>query len=263
MIRRISLLVLVTMGGCTYAGAEQKPYVTDFRVFNSTRYANADHLDRAGLVPFTSVYDVWKLTCDETQCSNVPTEGQFKKILASYVAQFRSSTFIAFDFENIVIDRADSAAQANNEVQLFKKFIAWTRDSYPEAKIGMYDYDFNSKFLDIRAKIYRGGGFDFFAPTLYQRWPKHDAWYAHLHAAVRNDRAINQSLPIYAYVSPYRAGITKNGFLSDTEWSRQLTDARRAINGVIIWMPSSTSARLETDQSWEEALRHITSSKRH
>ncbi|WP_141325450.1 hypothetical protein [Acetobacter orleanensis] len=261
IIRCVSVSMLAAISGCTDAGAERQPHETNFRVFNGTRFANADDLDRAGLLPFTSIYDVWKLTCDETQCYNVPTESQFKKTLASYVAQFRSSSFIAFDFENIVIDKATSAEQANNEVQLLKKFIVWTRESYPKAKIGIYDYDFNSKFLDIRAKIYREGGFDFFAPTMYQRWPNHDIWSARLQAAITNDHTINKSLPIYAYISPYKAGVTKNGFLGDAEWLAQLADTRRVINGVIVWTQSSTAIKLDTNQSWEADLRHIVSGK--
>lgn len=273
--RCVSALVAVVMAGCTaVAGNPQAhetisrgtkasiatfPRETGFRAFNGNRYANADYLDRMGLVPFTSIYDVWNLSCDATKCYHVPTENQFKKVLASYVSQFRSSEFIAFDFENIVIDAARSEAQAYNEVALFQKFIAWTREAYPNARLGMYDYDFNPKFRNIRAELYQTGGFDFFAPTMYPRWPNHSLWRANLQAAAENDRAINRSLPIYAYVSPYKAGLTENGFLGDVEWLGELSDAGRTINGVIVWTQSSPTDRLDTNQSWLADLQRMIS----
>lgn len=228
-----------------------------FSVFNGNRYANADYLDRMGLVPFTSIYDVWDLSCDATKCYHVPTESQFKKVLASYVSQFRSSEFIAFDFEKIVIDAARSEAQAYNEVALFETLIAWTREAYPNARLGMYDYDFNPRFRNIRAMLYQSGGFDFFAPTLYQRWPDHETWRENLQAAVQNDRAINRSLPVYAYVSPYRAGLTQNGFLGEAEWLDQLSDAGRTVDGVIVWTQSSPADRLDTNQGWLADLQRM------
>jgi hypothetical protein len=269
----LSASVGIALTGCSIAagnpppraimsGSAQAPvnaFPGNFNVFNGNRYANADYFDSMGLVPLTSIYDVWKLSCDATKCYHVPTEKQFKQALTSYVSQFRSSTVIVFDFENIVIDAARSEAQASNEVALFKQFIAWAREAYPNARLGMYDYDFNPKFRDIRAQLYQSAGFDFFAPTMYQRWPDHAAWRANLHAMVANDRAIAPALPIYAYVSPYMSGLTSNGFLGDSEWLAELSDAGRAINGVIVWTQSASFDSLNTNQSWLADLRRMMS----
>lgn len=275
LARCLSVATAIAMAGCAAVAANEPlaheanaaqtktpvvafPRGNGFTAFNGNRYANAAYLDGMGLVPFTSIYDVWGLSCDATRCYHVPTEGQFKKVLAGYVSQFRSNEFIAFDFEKIVIDAARSEAQAENEVALFQKFIAWTRAAYPNARLGMYDYDFNPKFRDIRAQLYQAGGFDFFAPTMYQRWPNHALWRTNLRAVVENDRAINRSLPIYAYVSPYKAGQTANGFLGDAEWLGELSEAGRAINGVIVWTESAPGDQLDTSQSWLADLRRMT-----
>jgi hypothetical protein len=209
----------------------------NFRYFNGIRYHYTDYLNNLGLTRFTSIYDVWKLSCDARQCYNVPTEDQFKSILSGYASQFGSSDFIAFDFENIVIDKAASEAQARHQAALIKQFIAWTRGVYPNAKLGMYDYDFNyrSKYENIRASLYQAGGFDFFAPTLYQRWPSHEVWLKNLMAAAENDRRLNPNLPIYAYISPYKGGDVGSAYLGDKEWFGELTDAKRHIDGVIVW----------------------------
>ncbi|WP_431825882.1 hypothetical protein [Burkholderia sp. F1] len=278
LARCISVSIALVMAGCTVIADEPMAHETTSRptktpiatfprgsgfiAFNGNRYANAAYLDGMGLVPFTSIYDVWNLSCDATKCYHVPTESQFKKVLASYVSEFRSSEFIAFDFEKIVIDAARSEAQAYNEVALFEKFIAWTREAYPNARLGMYDYDFNPKFRNIRATLYQAGGFDFFAPTMYQRWPNHSLWRTNLKAVAENDRAINRSLPVYAYVSPYKDGLTEHGFLGDDEWLDELSDAGRTINGVIVWTQSSPADRLDTNQRWLADLQRMISSAR-
>ena len=94
---------------------------------------------------------------------------------------------------------------------------------------------------------------------MYQRWPNHSLWRANLQAAAENDRAINRSLPIYAYVSPYKAGLTENGFLGDVEWLGELSDAGRTINGAIVWTQSSPTDRLDTNQSWLADLQRMIS----
>lgn len=235
------------------------PINKGFKVFNGTRYKNAAYLDQMGLMPFTSVYDVWTLTCDENGCYNVPDKETFRKVLASYVSQFRSSEYIAFDFEKMVIDSAHSEEQAKNEVALIKQFIVWTREAYPHAKLGMYDYDFTDRFRDIKAQLYQQGGFDFFAPTLYQRWSNHATWRANLQAVVDNDRAINSTLPIYAYVSPYKGGRTTSGFLGDAEWLGELSNAGHVLNGVIIWTANTPTDTLDTNQRWLDDLRRMAS----
>lgn len=270
------LSIAVTAAGCSSVDSQSRSPDTDntltkgqvatfpiskgFKVFNGTRYKNTGYFDQIGLVPFTTVYDVWNLTCDANNCYNVPDKEAFKKVLTSYVSQFRSSEYIAFDFEKIVIDSATSEEQAKNEVTLIKQLIAWAREAYPNAKLGMYDYDFNDKFRDIKAQLYQQSGFDFFAPTLYQRWPNHASWRVNLQAVVNNDRAINASLPIYAYVSPYKAGRTASGLLTDAEWLGELSNAGQALSGIIIWTANTQTDTLNTTQSWIDNLRWMMSS---
>lgn len=271
----ILLSMVISSIGCTTTDsqtlshqvthASQKKQITSFsinkgfKVFNGTRYRNTTDLDQMGFVPFTTVYDVWKLTCDANSCSNVPDKETFKKVLTNYVSQFRSSEYITFDFEKIVIDSAYSEEQAKREVALIKQFIEWTREAYPHTKIGMYDYDFNNKFSSIKAQLYQHGGFDFFAPTLYQRWTSHATWCANLKAVVENDHAINPNLPIYAYISPYKAGKITSGFLSIAEWQGELFNASQTLNGVIIWTENTRNDTLNTNQSWLKDLHQMIS----
>jgi hypothetical protein len=86
---------------------------------------------------------------------------------------------------------------------------------------------------------------------LYQRWPDHHRRRASVQAAAENDRLINGACPIYAYVSPYKAGLVGNGgFLGDAEQLGELSDARRTVNGAIVWTQSAPADRLETNQNW-------------
>src|SRR5262249_8629998 len=156
---------------------------------------------------------------------NVPTQSAFTSVLNSYVADsasgssggYGSSFMIILDFENMEIDNATSAAQANQEATQFLQFASWGHAAYPLAKVGIYDYDYNSNYASVRATLYQSGGMDVFAPSLYQRWSSHSTWLSNLNAAITNDKAINSNLPIYPYISPFVSGNVSSGLLSTTE----------------------------------------------
>jgi hypothetical protein len=212
-----------------------------FLIYDNTYYPNSQQVfDSAGTLRATVLYtqSTWPGTCTSTGCPNAPTETQFKQDLAAYVNEFGTSNVIIFDYENLVISNESSTAAANQAVALFQQLIAWTRQVYPNAKIGMYDYDYSSTYAPgnssgyntIRAQLYNGtsNSFDFFAPTLYQRWSTHAIWDQNLAQAIVNDSAINQAnglnLPIYPYISPYVSGSTSDGLLANSEWQSELTD---------------------------------------
>jgi hypothetical protein len=195
-------------------------------------------------------------------CFNVPSKTDFQKVLNTYATQFRSSKYIALDFENIVVTQAKSDAQAQNEVKLLKTFASWVKDKYPSAKVGLYDYDYNSSRANLRAGLYQADGFDFFAPTMYQRWATAADWQTNLTRAVQNDRAINPNLPIYAFVSPYKAGVTSKGYLGDHDWSTELMQAAQRTDGIIVWTMSSLTDTLDLTSNWVKVLQgHMSKSE--
>jgi len=244
------LVMLVWCCGCagTNTGSTGTTTVTTtttttpspFLVYDDTRYPNSQAvLETMGAMRNAVFFSqtAWPGTCTSTGCPDAPTQAVFQSLLQTYVKEFGSSNTIILDFENLVISKEASTAAANNAVALFLQMIAWTRAIYPNAKIGIYDYDWSSNYSSsstgfnaIRAQLFKGGtaSFDFFAPTMYQRWTTHAIWDQNLAQAIINDTAINNTngvnLPIYPYISPYISGTTADGLLTDAEWKSELAD---------------------------------------
>jgi len=212
-----------------------------FVMYDNTYYPNsAAVLETAGTLRAAVLYSqsAWPGTCSSTGCPNAPTQAQFQASLQAYVKEFGTSNTIIFDYENLVISEETSTAAANNAVALFLQMIAWTRAIYPNAKIGMYDYEWSSNYVpnsssgfnSIRAQLFKGGAasFDFFAPTMYQRWTTHTIWDQNLAQSIINDSAVNLangvSLPIYPYISPYVSGNLADALLAGSEWQAELAD---------------------------------------
>ena len=251
-------ILLTTLACTSIAGNALAADSQGFKLFNSTKYANADQINHLGMKSLTSIYDQWHLSCNDDGCQNVPDEVDFDRALDKSAEQFKSTDYIVFDFEKISITGSRSLQQARNEALLFNKFIAWTRTHYPRAKIGMYDYDYNSNYGDIKSSLYREGGFDFFAPTLYQRWNTHADWENNVKKAIINDHEENQNLPIIAYISPYQAGAVDKGLLALNEWANELNDLRKlGVNGGIIWMHSNPTDTLDLTQPWVSTLKNF------
>ena len=214
---------------------------TPFTVYDNTSFPNSTSVfDPAGTLRATVMYSQssWPGSCTSTGCPNAPTETEFKQDVTAYVKEFGTSNVIVFDYENLVINSESSTGAANNAVALFQQMIAWTRQVYPNAKIGMYDYDYSSSYApnssngynSIRAQLFNGSAnsFDFFAPTMYQRWSNHTTWDQNLAQAIINDSAVNHSnglnLPIYPYFSPNVSGNPSGSLLADSEFQAELTD---------------------------------------
>lgn len=232
----IALLIFIHASCTAYASTP-----AHFLIYDNSFYPNSQQVfDSAGALRATVMYSqqTWPGTCSSSGCPNAPTETQFKQDLTAYVNEFGTSNVIIFDYENLVLSAESSAAAASQAAALFQQLITWTRQVYPNAKIGMYDYDYSSTYSPgnsngyntIRAQLFNGStnSFDFFAPTLYQRWSTHTAWDQNLAQAIINDSAINKtnglSLPIYPYISPYVNGTYTGTLLADSEWQSELTD---------------------------------------
>ncbi|HEY1744140.1 MAG TPA: hypothetical protein VGG18_13305 [Granulicella sp.] len=239
---------------------------TAFTMYNGTTYPNASILMGYGLVRATLLYDEWGLSCSTTGCSNVPSEATFKDYVQNRIQYYGASNLISMDFENVVPVRASSDDQARQEVAMFKQFITCTRDVAPDAKIGEYDYDYNynnsasNSRNVIRAELYQSGGFNFFGPTLYQRWATHADWQGYLNASIEHDRAISSTIPIYPFISPNPSGTpSATNFLSDAEWESELSDLKSNTNGGIVWVGSARGT-LNTSWDWVEELKSFMSS---
>lgn len=243
---------LVLCGGCagnnnngTAAVISTAPTVTGtpspFVMYDNTYYPNSSAVfETAGTLRAAVMYSqsTWPGTCTSTGCPSAPTQAQFQASLLAYVKEYGTSNAIIFDYENLVVSEETSTAAANNAVALLLQMIAWTRAIYPNAKIGMYDYEWSSNYIpndssgfnSIRAKLFKGGtaSFDFFVPTMYQRWTTHAIWDQNLAQAIINDTAVNQangvSLPVYPYISPYVSGNSAGALLADSEWQSELAD---------------------------------------
>ncbi|MDE1163139.1 MAG: hypothetical protein PW792_14545 [Acidobacteriaceae bacterium] len=307
----LMLVVMLFCGGCgggrTSVTAVTTPASvatpSPFVVYDNTNYPNSSAvLETLGTMRAAVLYSqtAWPGTCSATGCPNAPTQAVFQASLQTYVKAFGSSSTIIFDYENLVVSKEASTAAANNAVTLLLQMIAWTRAIYPNAKIGMYDYDWNSNYIPssssgfnaIRAQLFKGGAasFDFFAPTMYQRWTTHALWDQNLAQSIISDTAINQAnginLPIYPYISPYVSAVTADGLLTDLEWNAELADlascnaptssacgavlstltpaagscsaagsatACSPVSGGVLWT-QGTSANLDSTSSWIQNL---------
>jgi hypothetical protein len=236
-ILRILLAILLPGSAFATLHAQSAPR---FIVYDNTFYPNsASVFGAAGAPRATVMYGqgTWPGTCTAAGCPDAPTESQFKSSVNAYVHKFGSSKVIIFDYEKLVLSAETSKAAAQNAVALFQKMIGWVRELYPNTKIGMYDYDYSAIYAPIsssgynalRAVLYIGPrSFDFFAPTLYQRWPTHAVWEQNLAHAIVNDSAINHanglSLPIYPYFSPNISGGPSSSLLNDSEFRSEISD---------------------------------------
>jgi len=235
---RVLTAVLLLGVTCPALHAQSTP---PFIVLDNTYYPNSTSVfDAAGTLRATVMYSqsTWPGTCTSTGCANAPTESEFKSKVTAYVDEFGSSNVIVFDYEDLVLSAEASTAAAENAVALFQEMIGWAREVYPNAKIGLYDYDYSSTYdpnsssgyNTLRATLFNGStdSFDFFAPTMYQRWSTHAIWDQNLAQAIINDSAINQanglSLPIYPYFSPYTSGDTSSSLLADSEFQSEISD---------------------------------------
>lgn len=216
---------------------------TSFTVFNETQ-GDKPHwaLEQFGLTDNAPIYDQWALSCSTTGCSNVPSQSTFEAAVRSAVSKFgaASSTPIALDLENIVPVNATSSAQAQQDLDLYEKLATWAHDAEPAAPIGMYSYDWNTAYDSYTAQLYTGGYFQFFAPTMYNRWATVADWKNELNAAVANDKSMDSGLPIYPFIWPLWDN-GSSGELSAADWSTEFGDLESSTQGAIVWANSATA----------------------
>jgi len=216
---------------------------TPFTVFNETQGDKAHWaLEQFGLTDNTPIYDQWGLSCSTTGCSNVPSQSTFEAAVQSAVSKFgaASSTPIALDLENIVPVNATSSSQAQQDLNLYEKLATWAHDAEPSAPIGMYSYDWNTAYDSYTAQLYTGGYFQFFAPTMYNRWATVADWKNELSAAVANDKSMDSGLPIYPFIWPLWDNGSTSGELSAADWSTEFSDLEASTQGAIVWANSAT-----------------------
>lgn len=223
-------------------------YAKSSQVFNSTQFSNSKSLNSRNVIPATVVYDVWRMTCTDKECENVPDKKSFDNVVEKYINIFGSDKFIIFDFEGIVLDKASSQGKSENSIRLLRLLLSWARQLHPEAQYGLYDYDWNNNNLTNRLSLFDSGGFDFFAPTLYQRWTNHPEWSKNLDAALNNDRLANR--PVYFFLSPYYNGKTADGYLGNEEWKHELEEVKGKGAGIILWAQSQKSKKLSNSDGW-------------
>ncbi|WP_186526032.1 NEW3 domain-containing protein [Leekyejoonella antrihumi] len=242
-VAAITAVVTVSTAMLLSMPAREANAATSFTVFNETQ---GDHstwaLDQFGLTNNAVVYDRWGLTCSTTGCSNVPSQSTFESAITSVVSQFGASptTPIALDFEGIVPDSATSNAQAQQDLNLYEELATWAHGAEPSAPIGMYSYDWKTAYDSYTAQLYTGGYFQFFAPTMYNRWATVADWKAELSAAVSNDKSMDSSLPIYPFIWP----MWDNGSsaeLSAADWTTEFRDLEPSTQGAIVWANSATT----------------------
>jgi len=248
--------------------AEATTLPKPFLFFNQTQFSNRRLLDTDGAMRATTVYDTWSMSCSATACTNLPDQSTFLAQVASYLTDTSSTAFgglgnsflIVLDFENIVVDKATSQAQADLEKTALLQFASWIHGAYPSAKVGLYDYDYSTSYQSTRAELYASGGFDVFTPTLYQRWTSNATWYSSMEKAVSNDEAINSALPIYPFISPFASAIVSSGYVAESDWEAELNDLIGAVNGAIIWTQSAAnSITISSTDSWYEDLTAVLS----
>ncbi|MEY9849546.1 hypothetical protein [Streptacidiphilus sp. MAP5-3] len=240
--------VLLALAPLVIGAGATKAHAASFTMFNDTHEdAPNANVEQFGVTDSTTVYDAWSLSCSTTGCSNVPTQSTFDaKVQADVSADKSGATGpIALDFEQIVPVDASSTAQAQQEVDLWKQLITWAHAAEPSAPIGMYSYDWGNTYSSYTAQLYASGYFDFFAPSMYNRWATTSDWSSELSAAVSNDRAISSSLPIYPYVWGQwdTSGTSGNAWLSGTDWDSEFKTLEAQTQGAILWgnMPTDSS----------------------
>lgn len=235
----LALVPVATGTGATTAHA------ASFTLYNSTNEGspNAD-LEQFGVTDSATVYDDWSLSCSTTACSNVPTQSAFESKVQTYVGLDKSGSTgpITLDFEGIVPVDATSGAQAQQEVDLWKELITWAHDAEPSAPIGMYSYDWSNAYSSYTSQLYASGYFNFFAPSMYNRWSSTSTWSTELSDAVANDRAISSSLPIYPYVWAAWDTSGNSSWLSGTDWDSEFTQLESQTQGAILWGSLPTDA---------------------
>ena len=226
-----AMLAVAAVSGVPAAWAQT------FVLYNNTSYPNADLGAEFGLTNSAVVYDHWGLSCSDTGCSNVPDQDTYQTEVKGYVAQFKAGPTapVTLDFENIVPVSATSAAQAAQEVALWKQLITWTHQAVPQAPVGMYSYDWETTNDSYTAQLYASGYFNYFAPSMYTRWSTMSTWQSKLSAAVSNDHSMNSALPIYPYLWPQSDYLSGNPFTSSTDWNTEVTSVEAQAQGAIIW----------------------------
>lgn len=249
-----SLLYCVEFTGASTHSAQA---ASSFTVYNETQgdWHNWN-LEQLGLVDNAVVYDIWNMSCTATACVNVPTQAAFDAKLQSAIAGFHANATapLVLDFEHIVPVSASSTGQAQQDVNLYKKLIAWAHQYEPNAPIGMYSYDYSNAYSAYTKQLYSTGNLQFFAPSMYNRWASVSAWETELTAAVANDRAISSSLPIYPFVWGWWDNGT-TGQLTGPDWDAEINYLESRTQGAIVWA-GSTSVIGSASCGWVGDLSH-------
>lgn len=235
----IAIAALLALGlTLDLAGAAPAAHAAAFTVFSAVdESSSAADLEQYGVTDSATVYDVWGLTCSTTSCSNVPTQSAFEAKVQQYASLDESGSTgpITLDFEKIVPVDATSDAQASEEVALWKELITWAHDAEPSAPIGMYSYDWDSAYSSYTAQLYGNGYFDFFAPSMYNRWSSVSTWESELSAAIADDHAIDSALPIYPYLEAVWDTSGDSAYLSGTDWDVEFKDLESSTAGAVVW----------------------------
>lgn len=234
-------------------------------IYNGLRHRNAEQFDRMGVLPVAVIYDVWDIHCTPAECRNVPSLDQFRATLRWYVHEFRAPSRIIIDFEQLTMLEATNAEHAQRIVDTLKPFIAATHEAFPDAMVGLYDYEWHPKYaeqryVEARAQLYTDGGLDFFAPTMYQRWGNDpDMWDAHLQQALDHN-ALVADKPTLGLVTPdnYSGG----GSQSSAEWHRQLVAVGTRMDGAVIWRGGTTGDVIDMNDEWVNVVRSSTATIR-
>jgi hypothetical protein len=234
----LAAALLVAAGPAVALTAAAPAHAASFTVFSAVdESASAADLEQYGVTDAATVYDDWGLTCSTTGCSNVPGQSVFEAKVQDYASLDKSGSTgpITLDFEQIVPVDATSDAQAAQEVGLWKELITWAHDAEPDAPIGMYSYDWDSSYSSYTAELYTSGYFDFFAPSMYNRWSTVSDWESELSAAIADDKAIDSALPVYPYLEAIWDTSGDSAYLSGTDWDVEFQDLESSTAGAVVW----------------------------
>jgi hypothetical protein len=222
-----------------------------FTVFDCSFYTNVN-LEQFGAVKSNIIYegtvaalsgqnpDNFKGANRKTSELDLPPKDVYEQMIRQHIA---NPGPLVLDFETLYL--TGSPEDAKRHFDKLSTLLAWTHEVAPSKPVGFFGLLGHTQKAYYSLARTLAKGEDAFFPTLYTYNDDQTKWMNRLKNDVVEARQIDINKPVYTFMTPSRHMPNKD-YLTEEEWTFQLTQASKLTNGIVIWSPVIKN----TDTGW-------------